>query len=181
MATELKKLNLESPESPSATPTPSQPSQPNINSPKPKMDKKTTPIALVTIILLAIAAGVGSGYGLNTLFPSTATMVATTPDSSSGGVNVGDVFGLQDEKTFKDDAEGIIEKGGLNGEGSHKLIRPGGVSQTVYLTSSVVDLDEFVGHKVKVWGETFAAQEAGWLMDVGRVKVLELNAETPEE
>ncbi len=66
-----------------------------------------------------------------------------------------------------------MEKGGLEGEGSHKLIRPGGDDQTVYLTSSIVDLDKFAGHKVKVWGETFSSQKAGWLMDVGKLKVLE--------
>jgi len=37
----------------------------------------------------------------------------------------------------------------------------------------VIDLEKFVGRKVKVWGQTFAAQKAGWLMDVGKLKVLE--------
>jgi hypothetical protein len=32
---------------------------------------------------------------------------------------------------------------------------------------------------VKVWGETFKGQKAGWLMDVGRVKVMEVNAQPP--
>ena len=35
--------------------------------------------------------------------------------------------------------------------------------------------------KVKVWGETFKGQTAGWLMDVGRVQVVELDAEPPVE
>lgn len=83
------------------------------------------------------------------------------------------VVGSKDTSIFKDQAVGIIEKGGVDGEGTHKLIREGGPSQTAYLTSSVLDLDQFVGKKVRVWGETFAAQKAGWLMDVGRVEVLE--------
>ena len=41
------------------------------------------------------------------------------------------------------------------------------------MTSSVVDLSQFVDRKVKVWGSTQTAQVAGWLMDVGRVEVLE--------
>jgi len=53
------------------------------------------------------------------------------------------------------------------------LIRPGGDSQNVYLTSTVIDLESFVGKKVEVWGETIGAREAGWLMDVGKVKVTE--------
>jgi hypothetical protein len=39
----------------------------------------------------------------------------------------------------------------------------------------------FVGHKITVWGETFSAQKAGWLMDVGRVQIIELNAKPPFE
>jgi hypothetical protein len=42
----------------------------------------------------------------------------------------------------------------------------------VYLTSSTVDLSPFVGKKVRVWGQTFTGQKAGWLMDVGLVEVL---------
>ena len=83
------------------------------------------------------------------------------------------VVGSKDTSIFKDQAVGVVEKNGIDGEGTHKLIREGGPSQTVYLTSSVLDLDQFIGKKVKVWGETFAAQKAGWLMDVGRVEVLE--------
>lgn len=76
-------------------------------------------------------------------------------------------------KEFKDSAVGVLEAGGLDGEGTHKLIREGGPSQTAYLTSSIIDLDEHVGKKVKVFGETFEAQKAGWLMDVGRLEILE--------
>lgn len=89
------------------------------------------------------------------------------------GVKKGMMVGVLDEKTFRDAAEGMLKEGGVNGEGSHHLERPGGKSQNVYLTSSIVDLDQFVGRTVKVWGETFAAQKAGWLMDVGKLEVLE--------
>jgi hypothetical protein len=83
--------------------------------------------------------------------------------------------GIKDEKTFKDTTEGRLEANNDTSvpEGSHKLIRPGGASKTAYLTSSVVDLNRFVGKCVQIWGETFAAQKAGWLMDVGRVKPLD--------
>lgn len=89
------------------------------------------------------------------------------------GVKKGMVVGVLDERTFRDTTEGKLEEGGINGEGSHHLVRPGGESQNVYLTSSIVDLDQFVDHEVKVWGETFSAQKAGWLMDVGKLEVLE--------
>lgn len=76
-------------------------------------------------------------------------------------------------KTFKDEAEGIIEKNDdldRYAQGQWKLIRPGGDSQTVFLTSSVMDLDEYVGKKVKIFGETFSSSDVGWLMDVGKVE-----------
>jgi hypothetical protein len=81
--------------------------------------------------------------------------------------------GISDEKTFKDTAQGLLKEGGINGEGTHHLERDGGPSQYVYLTSSVIDLDSFVGKNVQVWGETIKGAKAGWLMDVGRVKVLD--------
>jgi hypothetical protein len=34
---------------------------------------------------------------------------------------------------------------------------------------------------VKVWGETNKAQKAGWLMDVGRVQVVNPQGEAPAE
>jgi hypothetical protein len=82
----------------------------------------------------------------------------------------------QDVKTFRDRAEGIIEKNETKdpyAQGTHKLIREGGPSQTAYLVSSVVDLDAYLGKKVEVWGETQASTKVGWLMDVGKVNILE--------
>lgn len=115
--------------------------------------------------LIIIVAGIFTGYFLSQSKPS-----------SLGGTKVIEtekVVGSTDTKIFKDSAEGILEKGGIDGEGTHKLIRPGGESQTVYLTSSVIDLDKFVGKKVKAWGETFATEKAGWFMDVGRLEIIQ--------
>jgi len=79
--------------------------------------------------------------------------------------------GVVDKKTFKDSAEGLLREGGIDGEGNFHLERPGGVSQNVYLTSTTVDLSNYIGKKVKVWGQTFQAEKAGWLMDVGLVEI----------
>ncbi len=94
-------------------------------------------------------------------------------------VKEGDIFGSPNEDDFKDNAQGILQDGGIGNEGSHHLVRPGGVSQNVYLTSSVTDLSKFIGMEVEVWGETFAGEQAGWLMDVGRVKVLDTTIAAP--
>jgi hypothetical protein len=143
-------------------------------------EKKSNFLKPFLITLFIILAGIASGFGLSRIQGGNTTL-RSTEQLSEGGLKVGEVFGLPDESTFRDQAQGVLVKGGIDGEGSHHLVRPGGESQNVYLTSSTVDLDVFVDHKVKVWGETFAAQTAGWLMDVGRVEVLELNAQKPVE
>lgn len=146
---------------------------------------KTNMIFRSLIVIVVLALGIGSGYGV---FAYESSRAGNTAEGSmrdrkvnSSAMKVGDVFGVKDTSTeFTDTAEGVVDKGGSKGgEGSHKLIRPGGDDQTAYLTSSVVDLDEFVGHKVKIWGKTFAAQKAGWLLDVGKVQILELDVQTP--
>ncbi len=135
---------------------------------------------------VVILLGIGTGYVVaSSTTKPTVTVVDTSTDAQgvsdlAAAVKVGQVFGAQDTSSFKDNAEGVLVAGGLEGEGSHHIVRPGGKTQTVYLTSSVLDLKMFEGHKVKVWGETFKAQKAGWLMDVGRAEVQELNASLPD-
>ena len=123
-----------------------------------------TVIVLVVVVVLGVITGYvfaqrGRDEGLSTVQGS-----ATVKNK---------VIGVADPTTFPDSAEGVLEKGGIDGEGTHHLLREGGPSQTVYLTSSVLDLDQVVGRKVRVWGETYSAEKAGWLMDVGRVEILE--------
>lgn len=124
---------------------------------------------IVVLIVLLLAIGTGYLLTVNSKGSFTSSSVSGTSDSS---VPKGTIEGSDDTKTFRDVAEGVLQKGGIEGEGQYHLKRPGGDSQNVYLTSSVVDLSKYVGLKVKVWGQTNAAQKAGWLMDVGRVEVL---------
>lgn len=124
------------------------------------------------VVLVVLVGGVGTGWFLSKE-PEVGGLqnvkgVATAPGAQSSN----GVVGLDDTKTFSDTAEGTLESGGIDGEGTHHLTRDGGPSQTVYLTSSVLDLEQFVGKKVQVWGQTFSAQKAGWLMDVGKIKEL---------
>ena len=128
-----------------------------------QMKTKSTRIVIGVYVLLVLL-GIGTGYLLS---HSTITGVGVKP----GIVNTGKVSGSTDTTTFKDSAVGVLQKDGTDGEGTHQLIRDGGPSQTVTLMSSVVDLDQYVGKKVKVYGQTLAAQKAAWLMDVGRVEL----------
>ena len=132
--------------------------------------RQIAPKRLIVFAVVVVIAGIFSGYGLTYIARRNTSMATSSPDKTSSKKTV---IGSADTKTFRDQAEGRLEVGGIDGEGTHKLIRSGGDSQTVYLTSSILDLNEFVGKKVRVWGETHAGKKAGWLMDVGRVETLE--------
>lgn len=135
-----------------------------------KKGKKQMPKIFILIGLM-IVLGFGSGFLIT---KTTATQITDQSEiKNSKDIEEGTTLGSNDTKTFKDTAEGLLKAGGIEGEGQYHLERPGGESQYVYLTSSTVDLSLVEGKEVKVWGQTQAAQHAGWLMDVGRVEVKE--------
>lgn len=127
---------------------------------------------LIAAALFVVVLGGASGFVLAQRQQGTAGGTSAQV-TSAAQVQKGAVYGSNDTKTFNDDVEGSLKNGGINGEGQFHLERPGGDSQNVYLTSSIVDLSLFLDRKIKVWGQTQKAQYAGWLMDVGRVEVLE--------
>lgn len=128
----------------------------------------------IGLLFLVVILGIGTGYLLSSNKQKLGgSVLQSGSNNNSSSISKGMVEGSDDLKTFKDEAEGKLEKGGADGEGQYHLVRPGGASQNVYLTSSLVDLGKYEGRKVKVWGETQTAKKAGWLMDVGRVEVLE--------
>ena len=132
----------------------------------PKFDFKSN-LPLILGAILVVIAGVGTGWLLSGR--SLGGAAPSVPGAETGPKEAG----LADEATFKDTAEGVLEEGGVDGEWTHHLVRTGGDSQNVYLTSTVIDLQSFAGKKVQVWGQTITAREAGWLMDVGKIKVVE--------
>lgn len=127
---------------------------------------------LVVFLLAFAILGVGTGYILSNVLPNGASSVTDSEGKIVGGIEKGKTYGDGDKDTFSDTAEGVLREGGIDGEGQYHLERTGGDSQNVYLTSSHVDLSQFKGKKIKVWGETFQGEKAGWLMDVGIVEVL---------
>lgn len=130
-------------------------------------EKKSNKVIYVVLVLLVIM-GISTGYFLSRGGSTPGT--AATETGSTGTTPGSKAVGSSDTQTFKDFAEGTLGKGGLGDEGTHNLVRDGGPSQTVYLISSVVDLDLYDGKKVKIWGQTMAAKKAPWLMDVGKVE-----------
>ena len=122
-----------------------------------------TYITFFTLIAVAVIIGTVLSFSFSRFNKKTTNNSNTKTTAQSAGV--------VDKKTFKDSVEGILREGGIDGEGNFHLERPGGVSQNVYLTSTTVDLSNYIGKKVKVWGQTFQAEKAGWLMDVGSVEM----------
>lgn len=118
--------------------------------------------------LLVVLLGVGAGWLLS------GGKIKSGPSSKADtGAKVStNEAGVEDAAIFSQTAEGLLEAGGVSGEGTYHLTRDGGPSQTVKLTSTVIDLEAFVGKKVTVWGETLTSR-GGWLMDVGKIKVVE--------
>lgn len=123
----------------------------------------------LSVLFVALIAGIGTGYVLATSNSPTSSKIGSQI-SLNGPPKAAD----QDTKTFRDFAEGTIQKkpdpkpGDDYGEGTHLLVRTNAVP--VALTSSVVDLSLYEGKKVKVYGETQKAIKEGWLMDVGKVE-----------
>ena len=118
------------------------------------------------MVLVVLLVGIGVGYGLVRIKGSKGVSFL------QGSNNEKTASPTVNKKIFKDKVEGILKEGGIEGEGNFHLERPGGLSQNVYLTSSTVDLAQYIGKKVRVHGETFSGQKAGWLMDVGLVEIL---------
>lgn len=129
--------------------------------------KKQTNLIVIAVYVVLVLMGVGTGYLLAGRAGASGSVSAPAVTTSTGGK----AYGSSDTKTFADSAVGTVEKGGIGGEGTHKLIRDGGPTQTACLVSSVLDLDEFVGKKVKVNGKTMDAKTCPWFMDVGRIEL----------
>ena len=132
--------------------------------------KKSPMIPVILVVLLACVTGGLSGVTVAKYRTSTTVTTGTAQMKQGTGVNRNS-FGTKNTKLYSDNAEGIMKKGGIDGEGTHHLERKGGPSQNVYITSSAVNLDQFVNKKVKVWGKTYSAQTAGWLMDIGYLEL----------
>ena len=127
----------------------------------------------ILIIVFVVSAGVFSGLILSSRHKSqlkSQTKAALSEETLSQEQKI------SFSQTFRDQAEGVVEKNSdldKYAQGRWRLIRPGGESQTAYLTSSVLDLDDFIGKKVRVHGETFGSSKVAWLMDVGKVEIIE--------
>ena len=128
---------------------------------------------VVIASFLVVLVGVGTGWLLAGK-PASKGAGEEVAVTGTGMVEKQGEAGVEDTSEFDaKEIEGKLVEGGISGEGTHHLEREGGESQNVYLTSSVVDLQSFVGKRVKIWGQSMSGKNAGWLVDVGKIKVVE--------
>lgn len=134
----------------------------------PSSNSKKNTIFLILGAFLVVLLGIVTGWfmsGMNKGSTSSSEVATVTEN--------GEVVEAGNASEEDDTAEGVLNEGGIEGEGTHYLDRNAGPDKMVYLTSTVVDLQSFVGKKVQVWGQTIASDNAPWLMDVGKIKALE--------
>jgi uncharacterized protein (UPF0333 family) len=131
------------------------------------------PIQQTNKNLLLILVSVVAALGLATGFFLSSKQKAKSPITSTNQTASASKEAGANSTNLKDTATGILRTGGIKGEGTYHLEREGGESQTVYLTSTAIDMSPFVGKKVQVWGQTLASKYAPWFIDVGKVKVVE--------
>lgn len=142
-------------------------------------NQQVKPARIVIVVILAVISGLGYAYKESRVANSISLptkknteIITTQKIENTKEIKVGTVYG-SNSKQFIDKAIGTVSKGGISGEGTHTLERAGGISQRAALTSSIIDLDLFVGKKVEVTGQTNTSFKSGWLLDVGMIKVLE--------
>jgi len=129
--------------------------------------KRKSVLPLIVGAFLVVLAGVITAWFLSSKIGS------GSEGKAAPGVKVTSTeAGTLDPKVKYDTATGVLQEGGINGEGTYHLTREGGVSKNVYLTSSVIDLSLFLDKNVQIWGETLASKKAGWLMDVAKIQVV---------
>lgn len=135
----------------------------------PKSETRNKNALLIVLgSILVVLAGVGTGWVLSGKVGG-----ASAPKEVQVGKGQSEVVGeVGEAREGVLEVEGKLVEGGIEGEGTHHLEREGGPSRYVYLTSTTIDLQGFVGKKVKVWGETISSAKAPWLMDVAKIKII---------
>ena len=115
--------------------------QPQFSAPLRVVPQRTkfTKILPYFIVLVIVGLGIFTGLVL------TSVQKAKAQNQQAKSIEEEELSPQQQEsfaQTFRDEAEGTIEKNDdldKYAQGTHKLLRPGGESQTAYVTSSVLD------------------------------------------
>lgn len=168
----MEKVTHVSPTTPTPDPMPTTPAHESLLKPmapskKPQMNQK---LMLGIIAVVVVMLGVGTGRILASTTSGGSGTPATAPDTKQSDSEAG-ISNVNDDEY--DSAQGILKEGGIDGEGTHHVEREGGPTKTVYVASSVLNLQDFVDKKIEVWGQTISGKKAGWLMDVVKIKEID--------
>lgn len=144
-----------------------------LSQPEAHSKKSVNYLAVAVIVLSSLVLGAGSGYAARQVGGASSNPTSTTQADNKTVVISENEAGVDNNEAFPDSAVGVLMEGGKDGEGTHYLDRGMGVDKYVYLTSTVINMQKFVGKNVEVRGQTLSARKAGWLMDVGRIKVVQ--------
>lgn len=130
----------------------------------------TSRFKLITVSVLIVLVGSVVGFGL-----SRSKVVKASKEGSISPelIKTSIEAGYKDTKLFESIVTGTVKKGGLFGDGTHTLVQDSNPKNPAALLSSVVDLDEYVDKHVQIWGRSQKGLKAAWLLEVGRVKILE--------
>src|ERR1700691_3518735 len=85
-------------------------------------------IKVILVLFLMIILGTGVGYGASFFSEKTGTSFVPAALNSNAPVK-GKIYGNGDTSVFKDTAEGVLQNGGIDGDGEYHLVRTGGSSQ----------------------------------------------------
>ncbi len=135
-----------------------------------QQEKKMTPFVIGAFLVVIL--GVFTAW----IISSELLHKNNSSDKAAPGISVSSKeAGKLDPNIDYDTATGVLEEGGISGEGTYHLSRNGGgTSKDVALTSSMIDLSGFLGKTVNIWGETISSRRpGGWLMDVAKVQLAE--------
>lgn len=119
-------------------------------------------LTILALVLLGAAAGFGISYITRGQALGLTSNPAKGVAEAEADVFRDEAFGTIAKKTTKDPNKFAT--------GTHKLVRDGGINQTVYILSSIYNLDDYDGKKVKVFGETLSSENVGWLLNVGKIE-----------
>lgn len=130
--------------------------------PQTPVQKNDNTFLFLTIgILLMAFLGTFAGWGIYTF--SSKTPVTASEKKSADATPIAQT----ETPTDAPDAEGTLEVETSYGQGvTHKI-------GDVYLLSSLLDLDAFVGKDVKIWGSKITTEDTDkTVIDIGRIKEL---------
>lgn len=128
---------------------------------------------LIFVALLIVSLGLGIGTGFVFAKKGVQSGNSSVSVQSSNSVQTDKEAGINDTSAFPDTATGVLTTGGIRGEGTHHLDRSETKEKEVALSSTVINLDNFVGKKVEIRGQTISSKTSGWLMDVGKIKIVQ--------